>query len=101
VGGVDGKVVADGSRYQIPWIEAGVHALQGVEDKGVVEEQEVSPRLLRLLEDLVHGRERDQHPARLRRRVPDLEPRVVPILGEGGRGYPLEGLRYVPHARHG
>ena len=67
----------------------------------MVEEQEVRPLLLGLLEDLVHGRERDQHPARLRPGPSYLEPAVVPALGEGDGGYTLYGLCYVSYARHG
>jgi hypothetical protein len=66
----------------------------------VVEEQEVRPLLLGFLEDLVHWRERDQHPARLRSCHSYLETAVVPVLGEGCRGNPLYGIRYVPYARH-
>ena len=99
--GVDGEAAANSSRYQISGVGAGVYAFQGAEDQGVVEEQEVRILLLRFLEDLLHRRERDQYSVRFRRRIPDLEPRVVPVLGERRRGYPLDGLRYVPHARHG
>lgn len=66
----------------------------------MVEKQEVRPLLLGFLEDLVHGRERDQHPARLSPCSSYLEPAVVPVLGEGRRGNPLYGIRYVPYARH-
>jgi hypothetical protein len=38
----------------------------------VVEEQEVRSPLLGLVEDLLQGGERDQHPAHLRLRVTDL-----------------------------
>ena len=64
------------------------------------EEQEVCPLLLGFLEDLVHRRERDQNPARLSPCRSYLEPAVVPALGEGRRGNPLYGIRYVPYARH-
>jgi len=37
----------------------------------------------------------------LRRGVTDLQPAVVPVLGEGAGGYTFEGLRYVVYARHG
>src|ERR671910_1106531 len=66
----------------------------------MVEEQEVRLRLLRLIEDLMQRRERDQHPASLRSHPSDLEPAVVPALGERDGGYPLHGPRYVSHARH-
>src|SRR5829696_8962967 len=66
----------------------------------MVEEQEVRLRLLRLLEDLMQRRERDQHPASLRSYPSDLEPAVVPALGERAGGYLLHSLRYVSHARH-
>src|SRR5215213_9571087 len=66
----------------------------------MVEEQEVRLRLLCLLEDLMQRRERDQHPASLRSYPSDLEPAVVPALGERAGGYLLYSLRYVSHARH-
>jgi hypothetical protein len=101
VGSVDRKVFAHGLRYEVPGIRTGVYHIYGVEDQRVVEEQEVRTPLFGLLEHLVHGCERDQHPARLRLGPSYLEPAVVPALGEGKGGYPLYGLCYVPYARHG
>jgi hypothetical protein len=65
-----------------------------------VEEQEVRSFVLSFVEDLVQRGEGDQHPVRLRRGLPNLEPAIIPALGERGRGYPFDGLHYVSYARH-
>ena len=66
-----------------------------------MEEQEVRPLILSFVEDLVQRGKGDQHPVRRRRGLPDLKPAIIPALGERGRGYLFDGLRYVPYARHG
>jgi hypothetical protein len=65
-----------------------------------VEEQEVRPNLLCLLEDLWQGRQGDEYPVDLAIEIPDLEPDVVPIFRQSPWGYLLYGLGYLSHAHH-
>lgn len=65
-----------------------------------MEEKEVRPPLLRLVEDLLQGGEGDQDVVNLSPGISEMQPAVVPLLGEGEGGDPLHCRHYVPHACH-
>jgi len=65
-----------------------------------VEEEEVRPHLPGLLEDLRQRREGDEHSVHFANGVPNLEPNVVPVLGQGARGYLLYRICYLVDAHH-
>src|SRR5215207_4528179 len=100
MGGVDREVILYGSRDEVARVGGGVQRIHSSEDERVVEEQEVRPDLLGLLEDLRDGGERDQHPVRVAVEVTNLEPWVVPVLRQSVRDCSLYGLRYLLCARH-
>ena len=66
----------------------------------MVEEEEVSPDPLRLLEDLWQGGEGDEDLVDLDVVIADLEPHVVPVLGEGTRSYLLYSFGYLSYVCH-
>lgn len=67
----------------------------------MVEEEEVSPSLLSLIENLGQRRQRYQNAADLCRRIADLQATIVPLLGQGRWGCSLDCFRYVSNACQG
>src|SRR5665648_656221 len=82
VRGDHGDAVPRRAQRQPPGFTVVAQALQRVEDERVVDEQQVAFLAARLVEGGVVHLQRDQHAAHLVARRADLQPHVVPGLGQ-------------------
>ena len=66
----------------------------------MVKEEEIRACFLRLLENLWQGCQGYEYPVYLSLRIPNLKPWIIPVFGQGCRGYPFYGLGYLMCERH-